>query len=157
MTARIRPATPADGAFILALAGRFSDFELPAWRRQDEIDRKNRDLLQEALDHPGADTGFFVAEAEGGAPAGFTHLHLETDFLTGDSNGYVAELAVDPAFEGQGFARLLLECAEAWARTRGCRLLTLYVYAGNRRARRVYEKFGFAPEVVRYVKVVQGP
>ncbi len=47
---------------------------------------------------------------------------------------------------------MLLEAAESWSRTMGYRLLTLYVLAGNTHARRVYEKHGFNPEVVKYVK-----
>jgi RimJ/RimL family protein N-acetyltransferase len=50
--------------------------------------------------------------------------------------------------------RLLMDAAEDWAREKGYQRLTLDVFAGNERARRVYEKNGFTEEVVKYVKPV---
>jgi RimJ/RimL family protein N-acetyltransferase len=44
--------------------------------------------------------------------------------------------------------------AESWAREQGMAMLTLNVFDGNARARRVYERNGFAPETLRYVKAV---
>ena len=67
---------------------------------------------------------------------------------------YIADLAVSRSFEGRGVGRLLIEAAEDWAHTRGYRLLTLYVFSGNVRAQRVYERHGFQPEAVKYVKVI---
>lgn len=50
---------------------------------------------------------------------------------------------------------MLLETAEEWTRTNGYRLLALYVFAGNARARQIYEKHGFDQEVIKYVKVIE--
>ncbi len=54
--------------------------------------------------------------------------------------------------EGQGVGRVLLEAAEDWAREQKLQMLSLNVFAGNARARHVYERLGYTPETLRYVK-----
>ncbi len=56
----------------------------------------------------------------------------------------VHDVAVDPAFRGQGIARRMLQEVEAIARERGCCKLTLEVLQGNATAIRLYESEGFA-------------
>lgn len=152
MTIQIRPYQPKDSEFILALVTRFSEFGLPTWRQADEIDHANRAFLEQALKQPEPDSAIFVAEDNGKTLAGFIHLQTQTDYFNGEKHGYISDLAVDTFFEGRGIGRLLLETAEEWARTKGYHLLTLYVFAGNTHAQRLYEKQGFKPEVVKYVK-----
>jgi GNAT superfamily N-acetyltransferase len=48
--------------------------------------------------------------------------------------------------------RVLLEAAEDWARERRLPWLTLNVFEGNERARKLYERLGYAAETLRYVK-----
>ena len=60
----------------------------------------------------------------------------------------VHDLAVLPAYRGQGVGRALLAEAEKQARARGCCKLTLEVQDDNTRARSLYERFGFADFVV---------
>ncbi len=55
----------------------------------------------------------------------------------------VHDLAVVPAFRGQGVGRALLDAAERRARTRGCAKLTLEVREDNARARALYHAQGF--------------
>ncbi len=152
MTILIRPYTSTDRAFILALAPRFSEFELPAWRTHAEIDSATLRYLQKTLDQQPPESVIFVAEAEQTGPAGFIHLQIQTDYFTNETNGYISDLAVAPAFEGQGIARRLLQTAEDWAREHGFPRLSLYVFEGNTRARQLYAQCGFAPEITRYVK-----
>lgn len=154
MTIQIRTFKPSDGEFIISLAARFSEFDLPEWRLRPEIDNANRAVLQKALDQPEPDSTLFVAEDETGRPVGFIHLQTQIDYFTGEKHGYISDLAVDKSVEGQGIGRRLLETAEAWGRTKGYRLLTLYVWAGNRRAQQLYQKYGFSQEVVKYVKMI---
>jgi ribosomal protein S18 acetylase RimI-like enzyme len=99
-------------------------------------------------------SAIFVAEDENGKLAGFIHLQAENDYFRNEKYGYISDLAVDASFEGQGIGRKLLDTAEEWARAKGYRLLALYVFSGNRRARQLYEKYGFTEEVIKYVKVV---
>jgi len=151
-----REAQPADRDFILSLVPRFSQFEMPAWRTRDEIDRTNQVALQAALDGPEAGAAIFVAVDEHGQQAGFIHLQTPADFFNGEKTAYISDLAVAQAFEGQGVGRVLLALAESWAQAQGCRLLTLYVFANNERARAIYVKNGFQPEVMKYVKKLGG-
>jgi ribosomal-protein-alanine N-acetyltransferase len=77
------------------------------------------------------------------------------DYFSGEKHGYIADLAVSRSSEGRGVGRILLEAAEDWACANGYRLLTLYVFSVNARAQRVYERHGFQPELVKYVKVIR--
>jgi ribosomal protein S18 acetylase RimI-like enzyme len=155
MTIRIRPYKPTDKDFVLSLVGRFSEFELPVWRKMDDVDSTNRVSLEQAMKQPEPDSAIFVAEEESGALAGFIHLQTQTDYFNDEQHGYISDLAVDKSFEGRGIGRLLLETAEDWARGKGYHLLTLYVFAGNTRAQRMYEKRGFIQEVIKYGKLIK--
>ncbi len=56
----------------------------------------------------------------------------------------VHDIAVDPAFRGQGVGQALLSALETYARARGCCKLTLEVLSGNQVAQASYARFGFA-------------
>ena len=56
----------------------------------------------------------------------------------------IHDLAVLPAYRGQGVGRRLIEQVERKARNLGCCKLTLEVQENNHRARQVYEAMGFA-------------
>lgn len=155
MNFHIRPALPTDNDFILSLASRFSDFDLPEWRTASEVDSTNRRLLQKALEQPEPGSAVFVAEAGNGQLAGFIHLETEADFFGGIPHGYVSFVGVEKAFEGQGVGHILMNQAETWTRQQGYRLLTLYVFAGNLRAQRLYQKTGFRQELIKYAKEVK--
>ncbi len=155
MSVHIRQALPADREYISSLVPRFSEFDLPEWRSHEEIDRTNRLSLEKGLQEVPPGGAILVAEDEARGPVGFLRLETQHDYFSGEEHGYIADLAVSKSFEGTGIARLLLEAAEAWAQTRGYRLLTLYVFSGNARAQRVYERYGFQPELVKYVKVIE--
>ncbi len=155
VTVRVRPFQPSDAGFVTSLVGRFSEFELPAWRTAGEIDDANRASLQKALADPEPESAILVAEDALDGLAGFIHLQTQTDYFSGDRHGYISDLAVDKHFEGRGIGRILLDAAEDWARAKGYHLLTLYVFAGNTRARRVYEKHGYSQEIVKYAKVIE--
>ena len=59
----------------------------------------------------------------------------------------IHDLAVLPSHRGKGIGRRLLEAVERKARTLGCCKVTLEVQEENRRARRIYERAGFAQTV----------
>jgi ribosomal protein S18 acetylase RimI-like enzyme len=56
---------------------------------------------------------------------------------------FVDELAVDPAHQGRGVGRLILEQLEHLARVRGCTHLVLEVAENNQRALRFYRSRSF--------------
>jgi ribosomal protein S18 acetylase RimI-like enzyme len=61
----------------------------------------------------------------------------------GEPRAHLNSIGVMPGAEGQGIARALLAAIEAWCREQGLDDLTLDVYPGNQRARRLYERAGF--------------
>lgn len=63
-------------------------------------------------------------------------------------------IAVAEAAEGHGVAVALLRAAEAWSGSQGYTRLTLNVFEGNLRARRVYEQAGYRVETLRYTKTL---
>ena len=154
MNIHIRPYRFSDRDFILSLAARFSEMELPAWRSRTEIDHANELSLQKAIHAPEPDSAIFIAETEDGRLAGFIHLQTQADYFNGEKHGYISDIAVDSSFEGQGIGRAMMAKAEEWAAQQGYGLLTLYVFAGNARAQQMYEKFGYQKEVIKFAKVV---
>lgn len=147
----IRSATSADREFLHALADRLADFERPFWRSRHEIADGDRRALNEALDHPQSGTELFVAEL-GGQPAGCLLMWTLEDYFSQQWHAHVSVIAVTREFEGRGVGRELMAHAERWARAHGYGSLTLSVFEGNDRARRLYERMGFHTEMRRMTK-----
>jgi len=88
-----------------------------------------------------------VAEVEG-RPAGYVAVHQSIPVPSHEHVLEIGGLAVDPAAQGRGVGRALVEAAIEEARRRGARKLTLRVLAHNTPARRLYERCGFHVEGV---------
>lgn len=148
----IRRATPEDRKWILDLAPRLHDFGPPPYRPRDVMDRAVVASIDGALTGatPGADV--LVAEGADGAPLGFVHLHGARDFFTGEEHGHVSDIVVKADAEGRGVGQALMAAAEAWARGRGYRLLSLHVFDGNARARTFYAGLGYQPDISKLIK-----
>jgi ribosomal protein S18 acetylase RimI-like enzyme len=139
-TIRVRPASPADAAFVLGLAPRFAETRAP-WRTEDEVVTGTVSALGRALAAPRDDEAVFVAEDGGGAPLGFVYVTGATDFFTSEAVAHVSEIAV--ARDGTGAGTALMRAAEAWALARGARYVSLHVNARNGGARAFYETLGY--------------
>jgi RimJ/RimL family protein N-acetyltransferase len=137
----IRPATAADGAALAA------------------IDRATWSAATSPSPPPGPGRPFFdgrcaprdvlVAVAVAGAgPAGYAHIGPAEAVAANDHVLMLRGLAVDPAFQGRGLGRRLVEAAIEEARARGARRLRLRVLGHNAAARRVYAACGFVVEGV---------
>jgi ribosomal protein S18 acetylase RimI-like enzyme len=150
----IRPARAADAAWIIPLAPRMHAFGPPPWREAGEMDAAVAQQWAHELAHPTPGSSFLVAEDASGAPAGFVWVKTERDYFIERPVGHVIDIAVTEAAEGRGVGRALLEAAERWAEERGYPWLTLHVFEGNDRARRLYEKMGYQPEWTRMLKRV---
>ena len=61
------------------------------------------------------------------------------------SHGYFGLLAVDPAHQGEGLGRVLVEAAEAHCRVAGCTVLDIDVVNLRLELPAFYAKFGFQP------------
>jgi ribosomal protein S18 acetylase RimI-like enzyme len=91
--------------------------------------------------------GVLVAVVDGEV-AGYVRLQRATRFRSSDHVLAINGIAVDPARQGQGIGRALIDAAISEARSRGARRLTLRVFSPNERARRLYESAGFVVEGV---------
>ncbi|MGB9178901.1 MAG: GNAT family N-acetyltransferase [Pyrinomonadaceae bacterium] len=149
----IRTAVDGDEEFILSLASRLADFELPPWRTPEEVEAGTRLWLKKALSSRSESACILLAE-RGGKLLGFIYVHEEKDFFTGAAYGHVSEVAVDARLQGAGIGSLLMNAAEQWAQARGYGRIGLNVFAGNERARRLYEHLGYTLETVKYTKLL---
>jgi len=149
----VRAASADDDEFILGLAERFVDFELPKWRRRNiVIEGIRRDLVRHLEDQPAGSFLFVVEDDASGERVGFLHLQLVLDFFTGHQNCHVSDLAVVKARDGQGIGQALLRYAERFAKEHRCERMTLAVFPGNERARKVYEAAGYGIDMLRLAK-----
>ena len=146
----MRRATHADERILMALANRLAEFVLPEWRTADEIATADGRAMVAAVQAGDAENEVFIAERNG-ETVGCLHVLIDTDFF-GLRHAHLSVLATTANAEGTGVGRALIAFAEEWARQRKLRLLTLNVFAGNTRARRVYERAGFTPEILKYAK-----
>lgn len=147
----MRPASANDRDFILGVVPRLRAFGPPPLRPADALDRAERDALEHALAATSDDAVLFVGEADG-RPAGVAYAQTAVDYFTNERHGHLAIIAVAEAGEGRGVGRALIAAVERWASGRGYRFLTLNVFAGNERAKAVYERAGYAPDTIRYFK-----
>lgn len=152
---RIRSAGLGDRRFVLEMAERLAGgFDLPASRPGAEVvDGDRRDLAAwfDKPDRPGE--RMLIAEIDG-QPVGVAHIVTATDFFTRRQHGHLSVLAVSADAEGRGIGSALLDAAAEWSRGQGFDRLTLSVFVGNQRAQRVYERHGFEPEMLRYVRML---
>jgi GNAT superfamily N-acetyltransferase len=151
---KIRPAVPADRAFVLRAAQRLASFEPPPWRPAQEIVEGERRTLRAFFEAPPDGSSLLVAESEDGEGQGFVYLERLHDYFTLEAHGHVGILVVIQAAAGRGVGSALMRAAEAWAREQGYRKLTLTVFEANEAARAVYDHLGYAPETLRYVKIL---
>jgi ribosomal protein S18 acetylase RimI-like enzyme len=148
---RVRVATADDRPFVLSLAERLADFDRPAWRSAEEIADGDRRALVEQFDAPSPDQELIVAELDD-RPAGCLLMWTLEDYFTRQRHAHISVIAVALEVEGHGVGAALMAYAEAWARQRGYTRITLSVFESNRRAQRLYERFGYVVEMRRYLK-----
>jgi len=56
---------------------------------------------------------------------------------------HLLNITVAPAFQGQGWGRIMLDALSLWSRSQGAQWLWLEVRVGNTRAQSVYERYGY--------------
>jgi len=151
-TATIRPARPADEATLLGMLHLLAEFPVPFWRTARQIADADLRVLLEALHHPDAESSILVAEDPPETVAGFVFTTTRRDYFTGLAQAHIEVLIVLDAARGRGIARSLIGAVEEWARGRGHANVTLNVFANNSRARAIYERLGYRPETVHYIK-----
>jgi len=153
----VRRAGPGDEPLLRSLTPRLADFPRPPWRTAREIDVSDHRYLFDALHQPRPDVLVLVAETAAGVGVGMAFVTTQIDYFTQEPHPHLETLAVDRAAEGRGVGRALLDAAEGWARQRGHAFITLTVFEGNRRARRVYERRGYLAETITMRKPLDAP
>lgn len=148
----IRPARPDDRAQVLALLPRLESFGLPPNVPAGIVAAGEAREMENAFDTLPDGASLSVAVDPSGAVLGVLFLETRRDYFTGAPHGHVGVLALAQSVEGRGLGRALLAHADAWGRGEGFDRLTLTVFDGNTRARRLYERVGYRPDLVRYRK-----
>lgn len=149
----VRAGAAADRDFVIDTARRFAAFGPPPWRSALEVVSGEVRCLDDFFEGRLKGPVLLIAH-DAIVPLGFVFLEPAIDYFSGDPHGHVGMIAVSAAAEGRGAAAVLMRAAEDWARASGYSKLTLNVFEGNRRARQVYERFGYQVETVRYVKLL---
>jgi GNAT superfamily N-acetyltransferase len=148
----LRPAAASDMHFVHSLSPRLSGVPGPGWHDLAAMegfqDRYMRSTFGTADN--GAQT--LIAWSADGRRLGYIHMRPGKDGVTEEPCGYVSLLAATEEAEGSGVASTLLTAAEDWARAQGYRLLSLDVFADNKRAVDFYARRGFGAETIRMVK-----
>ncbi len=127
----VRPPRPADHARMAELAGQLS---YPSTARQ--IAARLRALRGRR------DFAVFVAELDGQA-AGWLGAYIFRAVEL-DPAAKISGLVVEAGVRSRGIGQALLGAAEAWARRRGCALISVNCNVKRRRAHGFYLRNGYA-------------
>ena len=63
--------------------------------------------------------------------------------MQGVDEVHLLNITVDPAFQGQGWGRVMLDALTLWSRAQGAQWLWLEVRNSNARAQQVYLRYGY--------------
>ncbi len=149
---RVRPARLSDRAFILGVTPRLTQgFELPPWRTAREVVEAESATLEEVLRSGAGRAALLVVEDAEGEPGGYVHVNVETDYF-GRTFAHIGILVVSSEAEGHGAGRTLVAAAETWARSEGLDLISLNVFPNNARALALYQRLGYAADMVHCAK-----
>ncbi|NDD27237.1 MAG: GNAT family N-acetyltransferase [Proteobacteria bacterium] len=122
--------------------------EVQEFRRRDLL------ALNDAIHQP--HVGIFMAEEEGSGRF-LGHVVIVcgyTESSTGESQGWIFDLAVVPDAWSHGVGQALMRRAEDFSRSRGFKYIGLGVTTANERAVRFYERMGYAEERKRMIKIL---
>lgn len=109
---RIRPATAADTAGLLALAPRLAEGIAP-WRDREEALAAARRWLEDSLAAAATGHGAVFVAADGNKVVGLISIRSARHF-TGERDAYIGELAVAADESRRGTGRALVGAADDW-------------------------------------------
>lgn len=142
----VRRGSMGDRAFVADLGRRTLDDSVSALRRAPRValEASFERLLDFAFERSYV---LLIAETELDGPLGFILLLDELpDEMTGEIQGFVAYMAVEPEARHRGIAARLLGAAEDAARVRGLPYMALMVTEENEAARELYAGAGYQTE-----------
>lgn len=139
MTLEITPATPNDIPQLCEL--------LELLFSQEAEFRPCRTTqaagLQQIIDFP--ERGQILVLRDGGSVLGMVNLLFTVSTALGGRVAILEDMIVRPAHRGSGAGSMLLRAAINFARSVGCRRLTLLTDRTNESAQRFYRRHGFSP------------
>lgn len=121
MEAGFEPMTEARLEHVVAIERRAYDHP---WTRGNFADSLRSGYHARILGAGDAVLGYFVAMQ------GVDEVHL-------------LNITVEPAWQGQGWGRVMLDALALWSRAQGAQWLWLEVRTTNVRAQQVYQRYGF--------------
>jgi diamine N-acetyltransferase len=137
----VRPARPDDAEPLIAMMRALAAFEgyLPRFRVTAG------DLRARAFG-PGAQCGILVAQGDDGGLAGYAVWLVQAFTYDLRPTVILKELFVDAAYRNQGVASALLDSLRREAERSGAGQITWLVLPSNDAAKRLYHRFGGAPD-----------
>jgi len=119
------------------------------WRDRDGVASAVHAWVVDSVDgHDAERNPVFVAVDDDGTVVGFVSVGSRLHW-SGETDGYVGELAVMEGVERRGIGSALMDAAEEWSRKHGLSRLTLETGAANTVAREFYRSRGYRDEDVR--------
>lgn len=103
------------------------------------------------------DYTLWVAESGGRVVGTFALLVMDNLGHMGTPSAIVEDVAVDPAVQGQGIGRVMMDFARQRCREKGCYKLALSSNRKRERAHAFYESLGFARHGVSFVVATDHP
>ncbi len=147
----IRTATPADAEAIKEILPRLANFDIPSARSAEQLWHGDRDLLV-GWEKGERECLVYVATQADDAVLGACIVTMREEMLSHLPSAHLEVLVIDEKAEGRGIGHALLLQAQVAAKEAGATSMSLHVFAGNTRARSLYEKDGFDGELLRYYK-----
>lgn len=129
---RVRAAEPDDAPRLAELLG-----QLDVSCGIDETRRR----LERAAASP---SRAVIVASKSGEVVGFAELRQIPSLLLGETEAELLALVVDESGRRFGVGRALMDAAEAWTRSRGCRFLRLRTQVARLEAHAFYERLGYA-------------
>jgi len=149
----IRPANDDDHTFIFSLSPHLAEVAELAWHDDAVIQKMQDDYIAKMLAETPQPCATFIAQSRD-IPLGFVHVRTHNDGISNEISATIPLLAVSPSAQGLGVGKILMNCAEQWAKEHDCRLLHLEVFANNKKANGFYQALGFKPELVTMIKTL---
>jgi len=137
LSARVRPANPADAAAWLAMRHTL-------WP-EGSIEEHREEIGKFFADKPGEPLAVLIAEDVEGRTIGFAELSIRACAEGCRTNriGYLEGWYVVPEARRRGVGRLLVEGAEQWARAQGCVEFASDSVEANSVSARAHRALGF--------------
>jgi ribosomal protein S18 acetylase RimI-like enzyme len=151
----IRAARQHDKPAVLQLAPRLAE-GLAAWRDREAAILAARKWLTDSFATAARHDGAVLVAVDETGLAGVITVSVQRHF-TGETDGYIGELAVASRAVRRGIGRALITAAETWAQERGLQHLTLHTGIANIQARHFYSALGFQEEEIRLTRPLPAP